>query len=102
MNAAHDLVGLGKTRVTADPRNAEIHNDSHAIIHAVLQHHDVARLDVAVDDSSLVGICQAIANIDDDSEPLGKTQRDSSLDHRVQAGALQKLHHQIRIAVLLP
>ncbi len=101
MDTANDLIGLGKPRVATDPRNAKIHDYGHAIIHAVPQYHDVARLDVAVNHPSLVGIGQAIADVNNDPEPLRKRQGDSFLDHRVQAGTFQELHHQIGIAVLL-
>jgi hypothetical protein len=101
MNTADDLVGLGETRVAADPRDAEIHDHRHPVIHAVLQNHDVARLDITVNDASLVGIGQAIADVNDDPKPLRKSERNTLFDHRVQAGAFEVLHHQVGMAVLL-
>src|SRR5450755_2628819 len=77
VEAANDLVGSSKPSVAADSRNAEIHDHGHAVVDAILQHHDVARLNVAVDHAALMGKGQAVANIDDDSESLGKSERDA-------------------------
>ncbi len=60
MDGADGLVGHGPRFVAGEARNAEIRD----LDGAVLQQHDVLRLDVAVDDALAVGMLQGAQNLD--------------------------------------
>ena len=62
---------------------------------AVRRHHDVVRLDVAVDQVHLVGAVQPLGHLGDDADRLGLGQPPVALDLLAQRLPLDELHHQI-------
>ena len=65
-------------------------------------HHQVVRLDVAMDDVVFVGVLEPFRSLDDDVEFLNKVQLAAGLDDRAQRLALQVLHRQVRTRVVDP
>ena len=78
------------------PRDAEIHD----LRAAALEQHDVARLDVAVDDAALVREGEAVGDLQRDLDRLVGGQL-AFLQARAQVRALEQLHrHEREIAFL--
>ncbi len=91
VNRTDRLIGHGARRLVGEARNAEVrHLDG-----AVLQEHDVLRLDVAVNDAALVGVLQSAEHL------CGEMQRILPLDHALaldvflQGDTVDVLHHDI-------
>ena len=69
-------------------------------LHTGRSHHDVARLQVAMDDPLGVGRRQGVGDLDAITQRL--VQRQNALFHRRRQGlALDVLHHQISDAFML-
>ena len=83
--------GLRQLLRGAHARDAEV-GDLHS---AVVEHHDVRRLDVAVHDAARVGVGQAVGHLRGDRHRLRHRQARPFLQDGAQLGALDELHRHV-------
>ncbi|VWM24260.1 Uncharacterised protein [Collinsella intestinalis] len=98
MGGAQDVVVLGEMAVLG-ARDAEVHH----LDVAVGQHHDVLRLDVAVDDLVLVCNGEGAADLRADLGDLLGIEGAMAAHAALEVGAAQVLHDDVvRVAVFAP
>ena len=98
VGGAQHVVVLGEVAVLGT-RDAEVHY----LDVAVGQHHDVLRLDVAMDDLMLVGHRERPADLGADLGDLLGVEGPVAADAALEVGAAQVLHDDVvRVAVLTP
>src|SRR5579864_4932237 len=95
METAHNL-GAADPGVS-DARNSKI-NDLNV---AFLQQHDVAWLNIAMNDAAVVRIAQTVTDVDANIEFVGKTEWPPQGKGNIQAHPFQVLHHQVRASLLI-
>jgi hypothetical protein len=83
-------------RGDANPGDAKVNDFDLPIV----QHHDVARFDVAVNDASLMGVVQAFTGVDNDLEFPQDGNIPSLSDNLLQILALEELHGDERHAIV--
>ena len=75
-------------------REAEVHDaDADARAAVLARHHDVGRLDVAVDDAARVAVVEGIGDLDPDVHDLAQAQR-LVADQALQVRPADERHHE--------
>ena len=94
LRGADHALGLGHRRsgVVERAGDAEVHD----LDHALLGDHDVAGLDVAVDDAHVMRVFERVEHAEHHLFGVSLAERAVRLDHVTQRLALDELHHQVR------
>ena len=82
--------------------NAEVDELYYQRLLGALHHHQVVRLDVAVDDVVLVRVLEPFRGLDDDVEFLDQVELAARLDDGAERLPLEILHRQVRAHVVYP